>query len=165
MEKKDNTDKLDEEKDESGASRGWKHSLWIDTSPDTDYPLLSEDVEVDVAIIGAGIVGITTAFLLHESGKKVALIDMNKIAKEVTGHTTAKITALHGLKYDKLLSSLDLDRTRAYAEANMSAIEIISLLVSKYGIDCDFKEATAYIYTETGENLALIKKEMEAAKM
>jgi hypothetical protein len=83
-----------------------KHlSLWIDSTPDTAFPVLEEEAKVDVAVVGAGITGITTGFLLKRAGKKVAIIDAHKVISGVTGHTTAKLTSSHGQIYGQLIKN------------------------------------------------------------
>lgn len=77
----------------SEASAAKHLSFWSDTTPRTDYPAMSGDVSVDVAILGAGITGLTAAVLLKRMGKTVALIEMRKVAEGVSGHTTAKVTS------------------------------------------------------------------------
>ncbi len=84
---------------------GKAESYWIATTPESSYPPISGDTHVDVAILGGGIVGITTAYLLKEAGMpSVALIEADRIITGVTGHTTAKVTSQHGLIYDRLIS-------------------------------------------------------------
>ncbi|MCL6471199.1 MAG: FAD-dependent oxidoreductase [Firmicutes bacterium] len=146
------------------ASRGWAHSLWIDTTPDTNYPALEQGIEVDTAVIGGGITGITTALLLKQAGQKVALIEMHRIAKSTTGHTTAKLSSLQGLKYQTLLSNFSADKVRIYAKANQFAIDKIASIVSDQKIDCDFKRTSAYTYTESKKNIRAIEKEVEATQ-
>lgn len=76
-------------------------SYWVDSTEEPSYPHLTETVEVDVAaIVGAGIVGISTATCLAEEGHDVALLEANRVARQTTGHTTAKVTVAHGLRYD-----------------------------------------------------------------
>ena len=65
-------------------------SFWIDTTPETDYPSLENDIEVDAVIVGGGITGLTAAYLLKKNGIKTALLEANRIAKGVSAHTTAK---------------------------------------------------------------------------
>jgi glycine/D-amino acid oxidase-like deaminating enzyme len=67
-------------------------SYWVDSTSPPEFPPLSGEDEVDVAIVGAGIVGLTAARVLKESGRTVALVEMDRIVRGVTGYTTAKIT-------------------------------------------------------------------------
>ena len=150
--------------DDKKVSRGWPHSLWIDTTPDTGFPTLEQNLEVDTVIIGGGITGITTAVLLREAGQRVALIEMRRIAKSVTGHTTAKVTSLHGLKHQGLLRNFSEERARIYAGANQAAVERIASIISQRNIDCDFKRTSAYTYTESADGIRDIEREVEAAQ-
>ena len=77
-------------------------SYWMASTPKTGYPTLKEDIKVDVAIIGGGITGISTAYLLSKGGVKVAVIEADRILQSTTGHTTAKITSQHELIYSKI---------------------------------------------------------------
>ncbi|MCI4601806.1 FAD-binding oxidoreductase, partial [Escherichia coli] len=78
-------------------------SYWIESTQLPAFPPLSENIKTKVAIIGAGITGITTAYLLAKEGIDVVLIDSGLILNGTTGHTTAKITAQHDLIYDELI--------------------------------------------------------------
>ena len=77
-------------------------SFWMASTPGTDYPEIQQDLQVDTAIVGGGIVGITTAYLLKKQGMKVAIIEADRILQGTTGHTTAKITSQHSLIYARL---------------------------------------------------------------
>ncbi|EPY2283359.1 FAD-dependent oxidoreductase [Clostridium sporogenes] len=138
-------------------------SYWLDSTPETDYPVLNEDITVDITVIGAGIVGITTSLLLKKEGFKVALIDADKICQGTSGHTTAKITSQHHLIYDKLITEMGIEKAQKYADANEFAINFIENIVNEYSIDCDFHRLPAYIYTEDENFVSSIKKEAEAA--
>ncbi len=143
---------------------GRQHSLWIDTAPDTDFPPLQDNLEVDVAIIGGGIVGITAALLLKAAGNTVAVVDMHKLTQLVTGHTTAKITSAHGIIYEPLTKSFGENGARIYADANQAAIERIASLVEQHSISCDFQRTPMYIFTESAGNRETIKREARAAE-
>ena len=58
---------------------------------------LEQDISVDVAVIGAGMAGILTAYFLQEAGLSVAVLEAKRVGSGQTRHTTAKITAQHGL--------------------------------------------------------------------
>jgi glycine/D-amino acid oxidase-like deaminating enzyme/nitrite reductase/ring-hydroxylating ferredoxin subunit len=138
-------------------------SLWIATTPGTNFPRLDGDVSVDVAILGGGIAGIATGFLLKQAGASVAVLEAGRIAKSVTGNTTAKITSLHSLIYDHLIKEFGEERARLYGEAQEAAKERIAAIVEELKIDCDLRRASAYTYTLLQEELDQIKREVEAA--
>jgi glycine/D-amino acid oxidase-like deaminating enzyme/nitrite reductase/ring-hydroxylating ferredoxin subunit len=138
-------------------------SLWLATTPRTDYPRLPDNIYVDVAILGGGITGISTAFLLKQEGLSVAVIEAGRIVESVTGNTTAKITSLHNLIYDHLIRQFGEEKARLFGEAQETAKERIATLVREHEIDCDFRRTSAYTYTLLDEELEEIKRETEAA--
>ncbi len=139
-------------------------SFWIDSAPDTTYARLSGDVEVDVAVVGAGITGITAAYLLKEAGKRVALLEMKRLARGATGYTTAKVTSGHNLIYASLEKRFGADGAHIYAEANQAAIAKIRSLVGELEIDCDLEAKANYAYAESESALPQIKDEVAAAQ-
>lgn len=144
---------------------GRAESYWMATTPQSSYPPLSGDVRVDVAILGGGIVGITSAFLLKEAGaSSVAVIDADRIISGVTGHTTAKITSQHSLIYDRLISNFGRRQAQQYAESNQEAIEKIASIVSSREIACDFSRKPAYVYADSEESASKIRNEVDAAQ-
>ncbi|HOC38607.1 MAG TPA: FAD-dependent oxidoreductase [Thermodesulfobacteriota bacterium] len=156
-----------EEQEMTAESRmpgpGGTVALWIGTTPQTAYPSLSRDLTVDVAIIGGGIVGLTAALLLKQSGASVALLESNRIAEGVSGHTTAKITSAHGLIYQYLIDHVKEERARQYADANQAAIEFIASFLEENHISADFHRTVACTYTLEDADLPAIQKEVEAA--
>ena len=139
-------------------------SYWIDSTSETNYPTLEEDISVDIAIIGGGITGITTALLLKNEGFKVALIEADNIVQGTTGHTTAYITSQHDLIYSNLINNIGFEKAKQYADANEGAIDFIENIVKKYNIDCDFCRLPAYIYATDEKYIERIKAEADAAK-
>lgn len=138
-------------------------SVWIATTPDTSYPVLEHDLTVDVAVLGGGIVGITAATLLKRAGLSVAVIEANRVARSVTGHTTAKLTSLHTLVYDRLLDDLGHEKAQMYGAANEAAIRRVADFVELFAIDCDFSRQPAYTYTERDKDVDRIQDEVNAA--
>lgn len=139
-------------------------SYWIESTSDTSYPPLAGDIEVDVAVIGAGITGITAAYLLKEQGKRVALLELKRVARGATGYTTAKITSGHSLVYAALEKTFGQQGARTYAEANEAGLAKIRALAGELGIDCDLETKSNYAYTEDGGALPRIEEEVAAAK-
>lgn len=138
-------------------------SYWIATTDKTSYPKLTEDTQVDVAIVGGGMVGITAAYLLKQEGLKVAVVEANQIAQGTTGHTTAKITSQHGLIYADIQKQMGTEKALMYAQANESAISFIHQLVQDKDIQCDFEWHPAYIYTHLDPYVQKIADEAQMA--
>ena len=115
----------------------------------------------DVIVIGAGLAGILTAYFLQEAGKRVVILEANKIASGQTERTTAKITSQHGLKYVKLMKQVGIEKAKLYAQVNESAIAEYENIIKKLEIDCQFERKNAYLYTLHDEKR--IREEAEAA--
>lgn len=138
-------------------------SYWIDTVPTRPYPALTDGLSVDVAVVGAGIVGLTAGYLLKEEGLRVAVIERRAIARGVTGYTTAKVTSSHNLIYSQLIGSFGEDGARTYGRANEAAIDKIAEISDRIGADCDFERADNYVYTEQESSVREIEREADAA--
>jgi glycine/D-amino acid oxidase-like deaminating enzyme/nitrite reductase/ring-hydroxylating ferredoxin subunit len=137
-------------------------SLWLATAPDQpERPALDRDVEADVAVIGGGIVGVTTALLLKEAGARVVLLEADRIGHGVTGHTTAKVSSQHGFVYDHLARTFGEPAAATYGAANETALAWIADRVDADGIDCDFRRRPAYAYVNEDRELA--EREARAA--
>lgn len=144
-------------------------SLWAATAPDgPTYPAFTapstSPAPVDVAVIGAGITGLSTALALVEAGASVVVLEAGRICSGVTAYTTAKVSSLHGLTYAGLIDSFGEDIARAYGEANQTAIAHVASWVDKYAIDCDFSRRVAYSYTTSDDMVADVQSEVEAAQ-
>jgi glycine/D-amino acid oxidase-like deaminating enzyme/nitrite reductase/ring-hydroxylating ferredoxin subunit len=122
------------------------------------FEKLKEDLSVDIAIVGAGITGITAAYLLSKEGLKVAVLEAGGVLNGTTGHTTAKVTAQHGLLYDELIQHFGEEKAKLYYQSHSDAIKFIK----QAGIDCDLSDEDAYIYATTEEYADKIKTEWEA---
>ena len=143
---------------------GAQVSYWIESTPTSPLPpAVGSAPTVDVAIIGGGIVGLTAADLLKKAGLTVAVVEMGRLVEGVTGHTTAKVTAGHGVKYTELLSKFGEDGARTYAASNQAALEYIAVLVESEGIDCEFVRKDNYIYAEDESDLETVRAEVEAS--
>lgn len=140
------------------------NSYWIDSVRLPDYPVLDEDITVDVAVVGGGIVGITSAYLLTQRGLKVAVVEASNILQGTTGHSTAKVTSQHSLIYARLAKEMGYELARQYADANESAIQMIYQTSQEHSIDCDFAWRPAYIYTQSEQYIRDIEDEARAAR-
>jgi glycine/D-amino acid oxidase-like deaminating enzyme/nitrite reductase/ring-hydroxylating ferredoxin subunit len=139
-------------------------SFWVLTTPETDYPKLAGEIEVDVCVIGAGIAGLTAAVLLKREGKTVAVVESKRIVYGASGYTTAKVTSGHGAIYGDLEDNFGAEGARIYAESNEAALARVAQFVEEDGIDCDFERKANYVFAESQEEVAKLKKEVDAAK-
>ena len=115
-------------------------SLWIETTKDEiQLNSLNGDEKTEICVIGAGLFGLTTAYYLSKYGKKVIVMDKDKIGEKVSGNTTGKITSQHELFYNYLINDYGEEFARKYLEANEKAIKNIKRIVDEEQRDCDFE--------------------------
>ena len=139
-------------------------SVWIETGPrPPQRPQLDGDVHADVAVLGGGIVGITTALLLAEAGACVVLLEAGRLAGGTSGYTTAKVSSQHGLIYARLRAKHGAETAERYGAANEAALAWIAARVRKDGIDCDFRRRSSYAYVTSARERAKVEVEAEAA--
>lgn len=137
-------------------------SYWVESTKQTNYSKISEDINTDVLILGGGITGIATAYMLSDSNLDITIIDADRIAMGVTANTTAKITSQHGLLYDYLLNSYNFDIAKGYLDSNEEAIKTISNIINKENINCDFSYQDSYVYTCDKSNVSKIVDEVDS---
>ena len=140
-------------------------AYWNATAPASDHPRLAGDLEVDVAIIGGGIVGVTAARLLKDRGLKVALVEARRVGEEVTGKSTAKITSQHNIAYTVIERKFGEAGARAYADANEAGLRTIIDLTDRHGIGCNLERKPAFTYTTEESHTAEIEAEVELARL
>ncbi|MEK4487489.1 FAD-dependent oxidoreductase [Psychrobacillus sp. FSL H8-0484] len=137
-------------------------SYWRATNDFPMFPKLSESIETDVVIIGAGLTGITAAYMLSKSGRKVMVIEGSKVLEGTTGFTTAKVTVQHGPIYQQLINTFGDVDARLYYEANNEAKHFIEQTVSELGIHCNYEKVDAFLYADTADGVEILQKEMDA---
>jgi glycine/D-amino acid oxidase-like deaminating enzyme/nitrite reductase/ring-hydroxylating ferredoxin subunit len=116
------------------------------------FDAISKNIQVDVAIIGAGLTGITAAYLLKTSGAKVALLDRERCAASDTAHTTAHLTYVTDTRLNTLVKNFGKDGAKAFWEAGMAAIDKIHQIARAESPDCDFKWVPGYLHAPLGGN-------------
>ena len=139
-------------------------SYWIDSSEGRIYGPLAGSEDCKCGVIGGGIAGLTTAYLLTKEGKTVVLVDANKIGEGCTGRNTGKVTTQHDIIYSKIKNKYDLEKARSYYDGNKEAIDFIEKIVTENNIECEFERGTSYIFAETDEGLRQLKEEYEVCK-
>ena len=138
-------------------------SLWAATGGAATYAPLAASLDVDVAVIGGGIAGLTAALALKRAGQTVAVLEAARVGTGVTGNTTGKVTSLHRLAYSELAARHGAGTAATYGQANEAAIEHIAGVVAAEGIDCGFRRVANYTYAESAAALALVREEAALA--
>lgn len=146
-----------------GDLPGEPTSIWLAStcSDDPDPVALEDDLTVDVAVIGAGIAGLSTAINLRERGQTVAVLERDRVATGVTGKTTAKLTSQHGEIYDHLRREFGRRQASQYASVQEASIDEVERRISELGIDCGFERHPSYLY---GNEPDTIEREADAAR-
>jgi glycine/D-amino acid oxidase-like deaminating enzyme/nitrite reductase/ring-hydroxylating ferredoxin subunit len=139
-------------------------SLWLGTTDPTNYPPLSGDRSVDVCVVGGGITGLTAAYELTRAGVEVAVLDRWRVASGTTGHTTAKVSVLQGLVYQRITGHLGEAAARDHAAASEVAQARLAMIVEEEGIECDLVRLPAYTWTEDPGQVESVRAEVEAAR-
>ena len=133
---------------------GVDKSLWVATTPETNFPKLAEDQEVyDLAIVGGGITGVAAAHFAQEKGLKAVLVERNRLVEWTTGGTTAKLSSQHYLIYDYLINRHGESTARAFADANECGIDAVERISTELGIDAEFARRDAYVFTRQNDRL------------
>jgi glycine/D-amino acid oxidase-like deaminating enzyme/nitrite reductase/ring-hydroxylating ferredoxin subunit len=143
---------------------GKPESCWTATAPKTAYPKLAGSHAAEVVVVGAGIVGITAAYLLSEAGLSVALLEARRIGRQVTGRSTAKITTQHSLIYRHLIETFDLETAQRYADANSLGMNQVRQWIEQLGIACAFEMKDAYVYCSDPSQIGDLEAEAEASR-
>ncbi|BCW68257.1 FAD-dependent oxidoreductase [Arthrobacter sp. NicSoilB4] len=138
-------------------------SLWAATGGTATYPPLNARLDVDVAVIGGGIAGLTVALALKRAGLTVAVLEAARVGTGVTGNTTGKVTSLHRLAYSELAARHGAGTAGTYGQANEAAIDHVAGVVAAEGIDCGFRRVANYTYAESAPALALVREEAALA--
>jgi len=139
-------------------------SYWMESSAATAYPPLTADADADVVVIGGGIAGICTAWELARAGRRVAVLEADRIVAGTTGYTTAKVSAQHTLIYARLLDSVGADGARLYARSQQDAVGHVERTAEELSIDCDLERLPAFTYVESDAGVDTIRTEVEAAR-
>jgi glycine/D-amino acid oxidase-like deaminating enzyme/nitrite reductase/ring-hydroxylating ferredoxin subunit len=119
-------------------------SYWEDSASMTRFPRLDRNLTVDVAIVGAGITGLSAAYLLKRSGRSVAVIDRRRCGGVDSMLTTAHVTCVTDENLSALVKRFGRDHAWAAWDAGLAAIEQIDRIVGEEEIDCEWTWVNGY---------------------
>lgn len=137
-------------------------SIWTDTVTLQKRNPLKGDLDADVVIIGAGLAGVLTGYMLKEKGISAVILEGDHIGSGQTCGTTAKITSQHGLIYDRLIRMYGREKAKHYAGFQEWAVREYERMVREHKLDCDFVKCNANLYSCTDEEC--LRREAKAAE-
>ena len=137
-------------------------SSWSeDISFESKFPSLAQNLSAEVVVVGAGITGVTAAYLLQRAGKKVVLLEKGTIAGGVTSFSTGFLVNATEVFFHQIMKTHGFDSIKSYYDEEMKAIDLIEKIVREENIDCEFMRTDLFYYAKTDEDLELLKKEYE----
>ncbi|HJU90282.1 MAG TPA: FAD-dependent oxidoreductase [Gemmatimonadaceae bacterium] len=146
------------------SDSGSTQSIWLDTTDIPKREPLREDTQADVCVVGAGIAGITTAYLLGRSGKRVVVVDDGPIAGGETGRTTAHLAFALDDFFSEIEKMHGAEGARIAAESHMAAVDRIESIIRDEKISCDFERVAGYWFAEDEDGGKELDEEAAAAK-
>ena len=138
-------------------------SLWMATADTPSQSRLKESIRTDICIIGAGIAGLTTAYLLAKEGRSVVVLDDGVSGGGMTGRTTAHLTNAFDDRYVEIEKLHGEEGARLTAESHTAAIEKISEIIAAEKIDCDFQWVDGFLFCAPEHSVDLLDDELAAS--
>ena len=139
-------------------------SIWLDTAHPPKQPELTASAEADVCVIGAGIAGVTTAYLLSREGRSVILLDDGTPGCGQTGVTTAHLSNVIDDRYTEMIRLHGVDGARLACDSHRSAIARIESICATERIDADFERVSGYLFLSPEHDESYLDEELDAAR-
>lgn len=143
---------------DSGSTR----SLWMETVDMPAFEPLRQDDRAAVCIVGAGIAGMMTAYLLTRAGRDVIVIDDGPVGGGETSRTTAHLTAALDDRYTDIAKVHGEEGARIAAQSHVAAINRLEAIASMEDIDCDFERVDGYLFCKPPETRRDLEDELDA---
>ncbi len=141
---------------------GTRKSIWQEEIRRFSTDAIPDEV-FDVAVVGGGITGVSTALKLQNSGKKCIILEAANIAFGTTGGTTAHLNDFFDTSFARAIDDFGIDQAVLFAGAGQEAIHIIENNILENGIDCDFTRKPAYLFALDQEQENKLRKIVEGA--
>lgn len=145
---------------DSGAS----FSYWMHTRVGTYSAALPAEISADVCVIGAGLAGVTTAYLLAREGQRVVILDDGPLGGGETGRTTAHLANVQDDRFVHLARYHGSGGARLIQESHAAAISEIEAICAREAIDCAFQRVDGYLFNPPGRPDSFLEHELEAAR-
>lgn len=145
------------------SNSGQTISIWMATAKVPEQSTLAEHTHADVCIVGAGIAGMTTAYLLAREGKSVIVLDDGRIGGGMTERTTAHLFNAIDDRYFEIERMHGKKGARLVAQSHTAAIDRIEAIIAEEGIDCDFERLDGYLFVPPEGSKEVLERELKAA--
>src|SRR2546429_6266329 len=142
---------------------GTTASVWVATTDVPSEKTLDKDTSTSICVIGAGIAGLTTAYLLAREGKSVIVVDDGPIGRGMTARTTAHLTNALDDRFYELERLFGEEGSRLAGESHTAAIDRVEAIVREEKIDCEFKRVDGYLFLPANGKLQVLEDELPAA--
>lgn len=139
-------------------------SVWLDDDKMPSFSPLTENIETDVCVVGGGIAGLTTAYLLAKEGKQVVVVEDFELASGQTGKTTAHFSSALDDRYFDIEKYHGVEGARLAAESHNAAIQKVEEIVRRESIDCNFEFVNGYLFAAGDDDKDVLDRELEAAR-
>src|SRR5947207_6362619 len=149
-------------KENPGERAGEKRSFWERTAQKFSTQPLSENLTADICVVGAGIAGVSTAYLAARDNRSVVLIDDGPVGGGMTGRTTAHLVNAIDDRYSDIENFLGEEYARLTAESHTAAIDCAEKIVREHKIECDFERVDGYLFLPPGGSVKELMEELEA---
>lgn len=150
---------------DANKTSGYNLSFWLSNQQNLAYKVLQENIDTEILVVGAGIAGLTTAYLLLKSGKNVTVIEDGYIGSGESGRTTAHLTNALDDRYYFIYETFGDEASQLVAQSHTTAIQLIENIVQKENINCNFKRVDGYLFLDPSDKEENLFKELEATKM
>lgn len=124
---------------------------------------VTEDLAFDVVVVGGGMVGVSAAYRLAAEGVSVGLVEARRLGSGVSGHSSAKLSALQGAAYSRIVETAGREAAEAHATLNLDGIRFVERTAAEHGIDCGFTRRPAVTFAEEMNNFERLETERDAA--
>ncbi len=144
---------------------GQTTSIWYEHVSIPSYPSAPPGpLRTDVCVVGAGIAGLTTAYLLAKSGKSVMVFDEGEIGSGQTGRTSAHLSSANDDLFTEIEKLHGVDGSKLAYHSHAAAIDMIEKISREEDIDCEFHRQDAYLFPIAGDSPRILEEELAAAR-